>query len=82
MEELRSGDMEKETEKPSRCIPWAHYGGHVRVIAAILREEDVEEILRHLNLPTGPPKGVELSGTEYVEESFALLDGVFAAKIQ
>jgi hypothetical protein len=85
LEELRSGDLEEEAEKPSRYIPWAellkrtfgidltvcpHCGGHVRVIAAIIRKEAIQEILGHLNLPTGPPKRATPSRTEYVYESF------------
>jgi len=86
LEELLSGDFEEVAEKPSRYIPWAellkrtfgidltvcpHCGGHVRVIAAIIRKEAIQEILGHLNLPTGPPKGARPSGTECVYESFA-----------
>jgi hypothetical protein len=86
LDELPSGDLEEKAEKPSRYIPWAellkrtfgidlavcpHCGGHVRVIAAIIRKEAIQEILGHLNLPTGPPKRAKSSGTEYVYESFA-----------
>jgi hypothetical protein len=86
LEELRSGDLEEEAEKPSRYIPWAELlkrtfgidltvcplcGGHVTVIAAIIRKEAIQEILGHLNLPTGPPKRAKPYGTEYVYESFA-----------
>ncbi len=57
MEELPSGDLEEEAEKPSRYIPWAellkrtfginltvcpHCRGHVRVIAAIIRKEAIQ----------------------------------------
>lgn len=86
LEELQSGDLEEGAEKPSRYIPWAellkrtfgidltvcpHCGGQVRVIAAIIRKEAIDEILGHLNLPTGPPKKAKPHGTEYVYESFS-----------
>ena len=86
LEELQSGDSEEGAEKPSRYIPWAellkrtfgidltvcpHCGGQVRVIAAIIRKGAIDEILGHLNLPTGPPKQAKPHGTEYVYESFA-----------
>jgi hypothetical protein len=48
-----------------------HCGGHVRVIAAIIRKEAFREILAHLNLPTGPPTTKKRSETEYVYESIA-----------
>jgi hypothetical protein len=85
LEEFRSSDLEEEAEKPSRYIPWAellkrtfgidlavcpHCGGHVRVIAAVIRKEAIQEILGHSNLPTGPPKRAKPSGTGYVYESF------------
>ncbi len=87
LEELTSEGLEEDkAEKPSRYIPWAellkrtfgidltvcpHCGGHVRVIAAIIRKEAIREILVHLNLPTGPPTTAKPSGTEYVYESIA-----------
>jgi hypothetical protein len=87
LEQLPGDDLEEEeAEKPSRYIPWAellkrafgidltvcpHCGGHVRVIAAIIRKEAIREILVHLNLPTGPPTRKKRSGTEYVYESIA-----------
>ena len=86
LEELPRGGLEEEAEKPSRYIPWAellkrtfgidltacpHCGGHVRVIAAIIRKEAIRKILVYLNLPTGPPTTKKHSGTEYVYESIA-----------
>ncbi len=75
MEELLSGDFEELAEKPSRYIPWAELlkrtfgidltvcpqcGGHVRIIAAIIRKEAIQEILGHLNHQQGRPKGQAL----------------------
>ncbi len=86
LEALPSGGLDEEAEKSSRYIPWAeplkrtfgfdltvcpHCGGHVRIIAAIIRKDAIEEILGHLNLPTGPPMRAKPSRTEYVYESFA-----------
>jgi hypothetical protein len=65
LEEFLSGDFEELAEKRSRYIPWAellkrtfgidltvcpHCGGHVRVIATIIRKEAIQEILGHLHL--------------------------------
>ncbi|MDQ3232258.1 MAG: hypothetical protein M3Q07_10590, partial [Pseudobdellovibrionaceae bacterium] len=81
------GDSQEETaEKLSTYIPWAELlkrtfgidltacpccGARVRVIAAIIRKDAIQEILDHLNLPTGPPKRENFYKTEYVYDNFA-----------
>ncbi|HET9239414.1 MAG TPA: transposase [Oligoflexus sp.] len=86
LEELPGDHLEEEAKKPSRYIPWAellkrtfgidltvcpHCGGHVQVIAAIIRKEAIQEVLVHMNLPTGPPATKKRSGTEFMYESTA-----------
>lgn len=86
LDERLGASQEEKAEKPSTYIPWAELlkrtfaidltvcpccGGGVRVIAAIIRKEAIQEILEHLNLPTGPPKRERFYETEYVYENFA-----------
>lgn len=86
MDKRLGASQEGKAEKPCIYIPWAELlkrtfaidltvcpccGGRVRVIAAIIRKEAIQEILEHLNLPRGPPKKERFYETEDVYENFA-----------
>jgi hypothetical protein len=85
LDESLGDTQEEKAENPSTYIPWAELlkrpfhidltvcpccGGRVRVIAAIIRKEAIQEILEHLNLLTGPPTKERLYETKNVYENF------------
>lgn len=85
MDEWLGDAQEEKIDKPSTYVPWTELlkrtfdidltvcpccGGRVRVIAAIIPKEAIQQILVHLNLPTGPPKAVRTFETVCVYENF------------